>query len=230
MRGEIIGIIAEGAEDQGVLKTIFKAFGFDDSEIRLIRPALSKDATDNHQTIGTLQGVKQACLGKAGKRDDFDKAFVILDCKNIAIHIDTAEIDQQDFECVRPKKVGNNNYCVELRALAINIINGWLEGNFQDELLYAISIEEVEAWCLTIYEQRNTVEIIDSKNKLRQHLERDNLTYKKLKLDPKKDKKEYFEAFTKKKGFDKLKKLKAFANFNQSLKDFIHSIEEKFGH
>jgi len=38
MRNEIIGIIAEGAEDQGVIKNILRAFGFDGSEIKLIRP------------------------------------------------------------------------------------------------------------------------------------------------------------------------------------------------
>ena len=59
MRGERVGIISEGKEDFGVLKNIFRAFGFDGSEIIPIRPALSTDATDKHdnqQTIGTTHG------------------------------------------------------------------------------------------------------------------------------------------------------------------------------
>ena len=78
MRGQLIGIISEGAEDFGVLKNIFRAFGFDGSEIIALRPALSKDATDRHndpQTIGTFQGVKNACVGKNGKRPDFENFF-----------------------------------------------------------------------------------------------------------------------------------------------------------
>jgi len=36
MRGEIISVISEGVEDQGVITTIFRAYGFDSSEIRAI--------------------------------------------------------------------------------------------------------------------------------------------------------------------------------------------------
>lgn len=228
MRGEIISIISEGAEDQGVLKTIFRAFGFDGSEIRLIRPGLRKDATDNHQTIGTFQGVKNSCLGKDGKRTDFDNAFSILGCKTIVIQIDTAEIDVQDFRFTRPNRVNNPNYCTELRELVIDTINNWLEGNYQENLLYAISIEEIESWCLTYYERRNTADIFDSKAKLHKHLAKNNITYAKLKLDAKKDKLRFFESFTQLNKFHKINQLKRFAVFNQSFNDFITSVEVKF--
>ena len=56
MRNELIGIISEGSEDQGVIHTILRSFGFDGSEIRKIRPSLAFDATDNQQS-GTFQGI-----------------------------------------------------------------------------------------------------------------------------------------------------------------------------
>lgn len=133
MRGERVGIISEGKEDFGVLKNIFRAFGFDGSEIIPIRPSLSIDATDKHhnqQTIGTLQGVKNSCIGIDGKRPDFDNLTIQKDMKYIVVQIDTAEIDRQDFPFVKPLKENNPNYATELRASVIELINNWLSNNY----------------------------------------------------------------------------------------------------
>ncbi len=102
-----------------------------------------------------------------------------------------------------------------------------MDNKFKENLLFAISIEEIEAWCLTIFEQKNTINAADPKKKLQTYLNRNNFTYKKLKLDPLKHKREYFEAFTRKKGFQKIKKLKQYAEYNESLKDFIISVEQR---
>ena len=229
MRGQLIGIISEGAEDFGVLKNIFRAFGFDGSEIIALRPALSKDATDRHndpQTIGTFQGVKNACVGKDGKRPDFENFFERqIDAKYIVVQMDTAEIDRHDFPFVRPAKEGNSNYSIELRTAAIDLINNWLSNNYSDKIFYAVSIEELEAWCLTLFETGDTTYSVNVKSKLNNHLLRNNLTYDKLRCHPKTGKSLYFEAFTKKYKFHKLANLKQFAAKNQSLNDFIASIE-----
>jgi len=228
MRNEIIGIIAEGAEDQGVIKNILRAFGFDGSEIKLIRPGLSKDATDRHhdqQSIGTIQGVKNSCIGKNGKRPDFDKAFAVLDCNNIVIHLDTAEIEEQGFKFTRPSKENNVNYCKELRSKVIDLITDWLENNYQDKLLYAIAIEEIEAWCLTLFENRDTVHIRNSKSALQKLLVKSNLTYNKFRTN---NKREFFEAFTKYKKLHKKEQLFKYIENNASMKDFVDSLVEKF--
>ncbi len=118
MRNEVISIISEGLEDQGVLTSILKALKFDGSEIKYIRPELSRDATDEHiskNTIGTLQGVKNSCEGTNGKRPDFEKALLLQNCNTIIIQIDTAEIEKQDFPFTKPKKQNNSNYSKELR-------------------------------------------------------------------------------------------------------------------
>lgn len=231
MRDEIISVISEGVEDQGVITTIFKAYGFDSTEIRAIRPGLAEDATDRHanqQTIGTFQGVKNACIGIDGIRPDFKRALLLENCNYIVIHIDTAEIDNHNFPFVRPQKVDNVNYCTELRGLVIAEIDGWLEGYYKANLLYAIAIEEIEAWCLTAVEKRDTSLITNSKYLLSTHLGRNNLTYNKLKLDPTKNKKHYFEKITTEMKFHKIKRLKEYAEFNMSLMDFVLSIDERF--
>lgn len=228
MRDQIIGIISEGIEDQGVLINILRAFGFERSEIRFIRPDLAKDASDRHHnqaTWGSFQGVKNACTN----REDFERAFSILACANMVIHLDTAEIDQQGGLSTRPQKEGNPTYSTELRNVVITLVNTWLEGNYSDKLLYAISIEEIEAWCLTGFETRDTAAFVDAKGKFLRLLARQNLSYRDLRKNPATQKREYYEAITKEKDFHKLKKLKQYAEFNQSLKEFILSVEEKFG-
>ena len=230
MRGELVGIISEGAEDYGVLKNILRALGFDGSEIIAIRPTLSKDATDKHdnqQTIGTFQGVKNACEGKNGIRPDFERFFTNLDAKYIVVQIDTAEIDRQNFSFIKPSKEDNLNYSTELRTASIELINNWLSNTYADKLFYAITIEELEAWCLTIFEKEDTTYLDSLKNRLHNHLQKKNLTYKKLKCDPTKQKNAYFEEFTRKYKFHKLSDLKLYAERNQSLNDFITSIEER---
>lgn len=230
MRGELVGIISEGKEDFGVLKNIFRAFGFDGSEIIPIRPSLATDITDKHhnqQTIGTLQGVKNSCIGKDGKRPDFEYMMTQLDMKYIVIQLDTAEIDRQDFTFVKPQKEDNPNYATELRTSVIDLINNWLSNNYSEQLLYAVTIEELESWCLTIFENGDTVYLENLKQRLQNHLQRKNLSPKDLKCHPTKNRNLYFEAFTKKSNFHKLKNLKEYAAKNQSLSDFIMSIEQK---
>ena len=61
-----VGIIAEGTEDQAVISNILRAYGVDGSDILTIKPSLQQDVTDENNptenaTIGTFQGVKNAC-------------------------------------------------------------------------------------------------------------------------------------------------------------------------
>lgn len=134
----VIGIIAEGTEDQAVIKNILKGVAkILDIEIdtRPIRPDLKKDETDKHnnqQTIGTFQGVKNACEGIDGEREDFDKFFFIEDSAFMTIQLDTAEIENQNFEFTRPIKENNPNYSTALRQNVIDLINGWLENNYEN--------------------------------------------------------------------------------------------------
>ena len=141
----------------------------------------------------------------------------------MVIQVDTAEIDSHGFAWNRPQKENNPNYCTELRNLMIQQINNWLEENYKNQLFYAICIEEMESWILTYFET-NTENNMNSKHKLQTYLNKKNLTYKNLKINPSTGKFAYFEEITKKFEFHKLKKLKLLAENNQSLKDFVNSL------
>ena len=167
-------------------------------------------------------------MGKDGERADLDEFFFIENNKNIIVHMDAAEIEHHDFPFQRPVKVGNADYSTEMRSSLIEVIKGWLGDEYDDEIAYAIAIEEIEAWVLTAFDTKDTSLIGDSKGKLGTILVKNDFTYKKLKLDPTKHKREYFEAITKKMKFYKLRELKKHCAKNRSLSDFVSELELKF--
>jgi len=145
-----------------VLRNILRAFGFDGRlEIVAIRPSLGMDKTAKEQqkSIGTLQGVKNACI----LREDFEFAFANKDINYMVVQLDTAEIDNQDFVFVKPQKSNNPNYATELRNKTIDQINEWLHKNYTDKLFYAITIEETEAWLL--YLKTRKLQILQSQKR-----------------------------------------------------------------
>jgi hypothetical protein len=216
----VIGIIAEGTEDQAVIKNILRGVAkILDIEIDTlpIRPSLKRDETDNHnnqQTIGTFQGVKNACEGVEGEREDFDKFFFIEDSAFMTIQLDTAEIDNHNFEFTRPVKENNPNYSTELRQNVIDLINGWLENNYENQLFFAIAIEEIEAWCLTIYEKKDSSLSANPKNQLLRILSKKN-----IKIDGNNKATSFEQKVTK--DFRSPKKLKEYIDYNQSLAEFV---------
>lgn len=209
-----IGIIAEGKEDQEVIRHILRAYGIDGSDILDIRPSLQRDATDAaDSTIGTLQGVKNACEGIEGKRSLFETAFLFSAIDKMVIHLDTAEIEQQNFAFTKPVKKGNLDYCTQLRSMTIDLINTWLDHQYSDQLLYAIAIEEIEAWGLTLYLKTDTAQSADAKSKFWREVNKGKIKSGAANLaDLCKD-------------FSKPKKLKSCLTYNQSLKDFADSVE-----
>lgn len=142
-----IGIIAEGTTDQAVITNILKGLGIDTSNVIPIRPDLSFDEIDknfeNTKTIGTWQGVKNSCLSK----EDFELFFFDADNQHIIIQLDTAEANHADFDVIKPDKT-NPNYATILRSNVIDKIHEWLDNEYIDNLLHAITIEEIEAWIL----------------------------------------------------------------------------------
>ncbi len=206
-----IGIIAEGKEDQTVIINILRAFNIDRSDIIPIKPRLQRDETDanspDNPTIGTFQGVKNACKGTDNQRPYFENAFNFSNIDYMVIHLDTAEIEQQDFAFKKPIKTKNPVYSIDLRAKTIALINEWLDDNYKEQLLYAIAIEEIEAWILTILEGKNTTNSANPKKRLKYN-NKENLNIDELSTN-----------------FAKLAKLKKFAEFNESLKYFVSSIE-----
>ena len=142
----------------------------------------------------------------------FERFFIFPDQQFMVIHLDTAEIEQQNFAFTKPLKKGNPDYCTQLRNNVIDLINTWLDHQYSNQLLYAIAIEEIEAWCLTLYFSVDTAQSADPKSKFWKAANKTKIKGTTSLADLCKD-------------FSRLKKLKSYLPYNQSLKDFADSVE-----
>lgn len=215
-----IGIIAEGRSDQLVLMNILKSFGIESNNVKYLRPELRYDASDlnaENRTLGGWTRVKKDCV----EQTVLDKFFYISDNKYIIIQIDSAECEDVEFGIKKPDKSNIAEYSTILRALIIEKLKEWHGEKYGDKLLYAISIEEIEAWILTIFIKSETAKQNNPKRKLEFEIPRKGIKIKGT------TEAEIYEELTK--DFHKPKKLNAFIENNQSLKDFVESLRVKLG-
>jgi len=212
-----IGVICEGPTDRVVIENILKGLkGIDSSQIIPLRPNYSKDETDLAKipTVDSFSNwtiVKEECQN----RIKIDKFLKIEGQDIIIIHIDSAESDQFGV----PKPLKDANYSINLRANIITKINEWLDGQFQNDIIYAIAIEETEAWILTIYEAKDSSTSTDPKAKLKRVLSKLGVKYS----HTPKDFKIISDNFTKSKYYSK----KKYCSFNKSLEEFCNEVENK---
>jgi hypothetical protein len=211
-----IGVICEGHTDRAVIRNILKGLkGIDSSQIVPLRPDYSVDETDLSQlpadTFSNWSLVKTECENR-GKIDRFlsieDQDFVI-------IQIDADRSDEYGV----PKPVKNSDYSEKMRNAIISKINEWLGNNFQDQILYAVAIEETEAWILTIYDKKNSTQSADPKAKLKRILSKKGIEYDHTHAGFY----EISEKFSKTKYFKKEK----FRDYNESLDEFCKEVEVK---
>jgi len=145
-----IGIISEGKGDLGVIDNILKGItNLDTSNFKHIRPSDDLDETDlalGDKTRSTWSLVKEECISG----DAISSFFKLENSKYVVIHIDTDRA--QDFEVNIPTR--DENFCEVVRERVIEKINSWLDGRFPDCVFYAVAIEEIEAWLLTIYKPK----------------------------------------------------------------------------
>jgi len=99
---------------------------------------------------------------------------MIADNQYIIIQVDTLEINQTHSLIKKPQKKNNPNYAQALieyaqtlRNAVINIINDWLKNHYQEKILYAICVAEMESWILTIYTKKNTIHSANPKEALK---------------------------------------------------------------
>jgi hypothetical protein len=220
-----IGIIAEGKSDLAVITNILRGkSGADGSEVQYLQPESDYDETDLHkmsaEQFSNWALVRETCIQKR-KLSDF---FSIDEERFIVIQIDTAEAGEIHYDVERPKKRNNHNYSIELRNNVINKINEWLENQFSDQVFYAIAIEEIEAWVLTIYtdKQGDTCRFTNPKEELYRTLNR-KFSKKEKKVLSLKD--ELSKSDKLSRAFRKLKILNKCVAFNESLNLFCESLE-----
>lgn len=211
-----IGVICEGPTDRVVIGNILKGLkNIDSSQIVPLRPNYSKDETDLAEipadAFSNWSIVKEECEN----RIKINKFLGIEGQDIVIIHIDSAESDEYDV----PKPSKDANYSINLRAKIVTKINEWLDGQFQNEIIYAVAIEETDAWILIIYEKRDSSISAKPKERLKRLLSDLGIRYNQTPVDFK----SISDKFTKNKNYSKYR----YFSFNKSLEEFCNEVNNK---
>lgn len=211
-----IGVICEGHTDRAVIENILKGLrGVDSCDLIPIRPQSDFDETDISKlppnSFGGWDAVRHECQNQMKIRE-----FLSIEGQDfIVIHLDSAEANQ--YHVTKPSK--DAQYSTNLRNLIVQKIDEWLIGIEPKPILYAIAIEEIEAWILTIYERKDSSVSADPKARLSRTLARLSENY-----DHNYDGfKKISKPFTKHKNYAKHKYLE----YNASLNAFCKEVLEK---
>jgi len=158
-----LGIISEGHSDRAVLVNILQGITeLDIANIKEIIPIYALDETDKAifrpETYGGWATVKKECEEKK-----FIEEFLIIEGNYLVIQIDAAEATNYGVTKSNNKI---QDYAEETCHLIKSEIIKWL--NIQDEsnILFAIPVEEIEAWIIAIHEDRDTSKIKNPKKHL----------------------------------------------------------------
>ena len=220
-----VAIFAEGRSDAAVLTTILRGWlGINRTDIDYRVPELDYDETDMSQmSVNQFSNwtiVKQNCL----EQTQFYRFFNSTENAHFAIiQLDTAERHLIGYEILEPNKTNTDDYSSVLRQNVVEKINNWLTNSYRDKLAFAVTIEEMEAWLLTIYEKTTTetAKYNQPKERFWQHV------FPKFSLKDKnsiKNQPVFQQYLTLSKGFTKKKTLVDCCKRNVSLKLFCESL------
>lgn len=149
-----VGIIAEGHADVAIIKSILKKLkGIDGSDVLSIRPKEHKDYTDlNEEHFSNWNLVLNECRNE----QTFHKFFDLVDEESfLIIHIDSAERGEKGYDILEPireKGVDWSEYSNELYTTIKSKIEHDIPVQYRDRVLYAIAIEEIDAWLIPLFE------------------------------------------------------------------------------
>ena len=148
------GIIAEGKSDLAVIFNILKGkLGIDRSDISPLVPELDYDETDLAQMrieqFSNWTIVKKRCEEGFVARRFFEG---IDDQRFLVVHIDTAERFEIGFEVVEPRKEDAPKYVSQVREAVVMKLKEWLGENFNERTVFAVAVEETEAWLIPIFD------------------------------------------------------------------------------
>jgi hypothetical protein len=219
-----VGLVVEGRGDLAVLVNILKGkLGLDFEDVQFIRPEYDRDEADVHDQDEAQRGgwvrVKYECVERSRIREFVTHA--IDDEILVVIQIDTAEAHDKGYDVEKPRR-DDAAYAELLRQRVVQKINAWLEGEGVDRIRYAVAVEEIEAWVLTILSTKDTVTYGDPKEQLQKLL---NKTMSDKERKRHFQLKEYDRAHALTRPFRRLRDLEKFAERNRSLRLFVDSLE-----
>lgn len=151
-----IGIIAEGFADAIVIKAIVKKLlGYDGADMRVLRPEEAFDETDlQAMNFSNWQLVLESC-----KDGEFLGAFFdsLEGDAILIVHVDTAERGQAGYDVNEPQRTKGVDYATyseQLRQNVIQKINALIAEPYREKVVYAIAIEETDAWLIPLFENK----------------------------------------------------------------------------
>lgn len=160
-----VGIIAEGFADIAIIRAILKKLrGIDGSDILNVRPEDQTDETElNEKNFSNWTLVLKECANSGSLSDFFD---MFEEDRYLVVQIDTAERGESGYDVLCPQRSGVSDwkvYSEELRKNVVAKIEGAVEEKYRERVLYAICIEETDAWLIPIWDKH----IKDSSQKVR---------------------------------------------------------------
>ena len=152
------GIIAEGMADISVIRGILKyLLQVDGTDIYPIRPRETVDETDAAEMrFSNWELVMHTCADNnilSAFFDTIDEDGVII------IHIDTAERGEVNYNVPLPVRTGNMDwatYATQLRKAVKDRLEMNIPERYREKMIYAIAIEETDAWLIPIFSKPNT--------------------------------------------------------------------------
>lgn len=224
-----IGIIAEGHSDIRVIERILKGcVGIDSSDVSHLRPEDQFDETSlakmDEKQFSSWTCVREECQAQ-GRIDRFINS-PIEDDRFVIVQMDSAErggygVPEPNRSHIKDWK----EYSRQVREYIIGKILEWTANKFEHRLLYAICVEELDAWLIPLYDSAipETAQKADPKKYL----------WEQCISTLKSKEKNVIVSFPKisdrynklAEGLEKPKILKQCASHNESLKLFCDSLE-----
>jgi hypothetical protein len=153
------GLVAEGSSDHSVLKNILIGlFGKDIfEEITELQPDFGASNDELTKEFGGWYNVFQYC-----RSQDFEKSFD--DIQYVVIQIDTDVSEHTHYDIKQTDESGKKlipevlvgKVREKLEKIMVNEFGQNFLEKYQDRILFAISVDEIECWLLPLYYTDNT--------------------------------------------------------------------------
>jgi hypothetical protein len=227
-----IGVIAEGHSDRRVIQSVLKTLkGIDGSDILSIRP--KEDETDKKiqgkdvRSFSNWPIVLEECKNRETFENFFDRVGLIDEECYMVIQIDTAERGKEGYDVHSPARSGRvdwQTYSDELRSGVIKKLQDLIPKEYHDKILYAVCVEETDAWLIPIWKKEavDSAKYVRSKEALQQLVSE----------LPLKEKNKYVDTLTKHLEYGNIGKLlkkkilKECRRQNKSLDSFCSDVEQ----
>jgi hypothetical protein len=155
----LFGLIAEGETDHAVLENILLGIAKVDisDEITILQPDIDETTKGTLQEFGGWYNVFQYCVS-----EDFKDSFQRV--QYVVIQIDTDVSEQTHYDIKQTDESGKKlipevlvgKVREKFEQIIVNEFGQDFLEKYQDRILFAISVDEIECWLLPLYYTDNT--------------------------------------------------------------------------